>query len=95
MGVTIMVNSSHELAGQVAIVTGGARGIGAEIIREAKAGFTSNAEDANDLAGQIIKLFHTSIQIRTQMGLNARKYFEIEFEREILLDKLELILNAN
>ena len=29
------------------------------------------------------------------MGLNARNYFEIEFEREILLDKLELILNAN
>jgi 3-oxoacyl-[acyl-carrier protein] reductase len=29
-----MVNSSNELVGQVAIVTGGARGIGAEIIRE-------------------------------------------------------------
>ncbi len=34
MGVTIMVTSCHELAGQVAIVTGGARRIGAEIIRE-------------------------------------------------------------
>jgi NAD(P)-dependent dehydrogenase (short-subunit alcohol dehydrogenase family) len=34
MEVTIMVNVSNELDGQVAIVTGGARGIGAEIIRE-------------------------------------------------------------
>ncbi len=34
MGVTIMANSNNELDGQVAIVTGGARGIGAEILRE-------------------------------------------------------------
>ena len=34
MGVTIMAKSNNELDGQVAIVTGGARGIGAEILRE-------------------------------------------------------------
>jgi len=76
-------------------IIGSLDGIGAEIINEAKAGFTSNAESANDLADQIIKLFHTPIEMRNQMGLNARNYFEVEFEREILLDKLELILNAN
>ena len=76
-------------------IIGSLDGVGAEIIREAKAGFTSNAEDPNDLAKQIIKLFNTQIHIRTQMGLNARKYFEIEFEREVLLDKLELILNSD
>jgi len=76
-------------------IIGSLDGVGAEIIREAKAGFTSNAEDAISLADQIIKLFQTPIEIRTQMGLNARSYFEAEFEREILLDKLELIFNAN
>ena len=76
-------------------IIGSLDGIGAQIIREAKAGFTSNAEDANDLADQIIKLFHTPIEIRSQMGLNARNYFELNFERETLLDKLELILYEN
>lgn len=74
-------------------IIGSLDGIGAEIIIESKAGFTSKAESANDLADQIIKLFYTPIEIRNQMGLNARNYFEVEFEREILLDKLELILN--
>jgi glycosyltransferase involved in cell wall biosynthesis len=74
-------------------IIGSLDGLGAEIIIEAKAGFTSKAESANDLADQIIKLFYTPIEIRNQMGLNARNYFEVEFEREILLDKLELILN--
>ncbi len=76
-------------------IIGSLDGVGAEIIRDAKAGFTSSAESANDLAKQIIKLFHTPIEIRNQMGLNARKFFEVEFEREISLDKLELILNGN
>ena len=76
-------------------IIGSLDGVGAEIIKEAKAGFTSNAEAANDLADQVIKLFHTPIEIRMQMGLNARNYFEVEFEREILLDKLELILSGN
>ena len=76
-------------------IIGSLDGVGAEIIQDAKAGFTSSAESVNDLAIQIIKLFHTPIEIRNQMGLNARKYFELEFEREILLDKLELILNGN
>jgi glycosyltransferase involved in cell wall biosynthesis len=76
-------------------IVGSLDGIGAEIIIESKAGFTSCAEDANELANQIINLFHTPIEIRNQMGLNARNFFEVEFEREILLDKLELILNAS
>ncbi len=76
-------------------IVGSLDGVGAEIIKEAKAGFTSSSEAANDLACQIIKLFHTPIEIRNQMGINARNYFEVEFEREILLDKLELILNVN
>ena len=75
-------------------IIGSLDGVGAEIIRDAKAGFTSKAEDAYELANQIINLYNTPIEIRTQMGFNARKYFEVEFEREILLDKLELILNA-
>jgi glycosyltransferase involved in cell wall biosynthesis len=63
-----------------------------EIINEANAGYTSSAESADELANQIIKLYNTPNEIRNQMGVNARNYFEAEFEREILLDKLEYLL---
>jgi glycosyltransferase involved in cell wall biosynthesis len=73
-------------------IIGSLDGVGAEIINEAKAGYTSSAESADELANQIIKIYNTPNEIRNQMGVNARNYFEAEFEREILLDKLEYLL---
>ncbi|MDP1812051.1 MAG: glycosyltransferase family 4 protein [Sediminibacterium sp.] len=67
-------------------------GSGASIIEEALAGFTSPAENSILLAEAIFKLLHSSLEERKQFGMNGRKYFEQEFEREILLDKLESIL---
>lgn len=76
-------------------IIGSLDGSGASIIEEALAGFTSPAENSNLLAEAIFKLYHSSLEERKQFGMNGRKYFEQEFERKILLDKLESILCEN
>ncbi len=67
-------------------------GEGSRIIEEANAGFTSKAEDADDLARIIKKAILLNDSELKKMGENARKYFIEEFEREKLINKLEQIL---
>jgi len=74
-------------------IIGSLDGIGAIIINDAKCGFTANAESVEGLVKAIINLFNLSSDDRLTLGINARKYYEKEFEREALLDKLENILN--
>ena len=68
-------------------------GEGARIIEEAKAGFISGAEDALALKDSINKALALSAVELLQLGINARNYFEKEFERSQLIYKLELILS--
>jgi len=67
-------------------------GEGSRIIEESNAGFISPSEDALALANNIKKFFDLTIEEQKVLGYNARNYFNKEFDRELLLDKLELIL---
>lgn len=73
-------------------IIGSLDGIGAQIINDSKCGFTSKAESVEELVESILRLYNLSIQDRKLLGINGRNYFEKEFERESLLDKLENIL---
>ncbi|WP_316746897.1 glycosyltransferase family 4 protein [Pedobacter gandavensis] len=68
-------------------------GEGARIIKEAQAGIVAPSEDFESLAKAIEFLYFLSDDKRLSMGNSAREYFEKEFERETLIDKLEVILN--
>jgi glycosyltransferase involved in cell wall biosynthesis len=68
-------------------------GEGAKIVEEAKAGFTSNSEDIIGLKNVIMKMYLLPTWRHKELGDNARSYFEKEFEREMLIDKLESILS--
>jgi glycosyltransferase involved in cell wall biosynthesis len=68
-------------------------GEGSRIIQEANAGFTSPAEDTIALASIIKKFLSLNDQEQKALGKNARKYFCVEFEREMLVDRLESILS--
>jgi glycosyltransferase involved in cell wall biosynthesis len=68
-------------------------GEGARIVEDAKAGFTSNSEDIVGLMNAIKKMYLLPLNQQLELGDNARKYFEQEFEREMLIDKLESILS--
>lgn len=63
-------------------------GEGARIIEEANAGFVSPAENADALANTIICFLNLTCQEQIALGRNARLYFEQEFERELLVNKL-------
>ena len=68
-------------------------GEGSRIIEEANAGFTSPSEDYEGLVANIKKFLTLSNEEQKKLGQNGRAYFNIEFEREILVDKLEKILD--
>jgi glycosyltransferase involved in cell wall biosynthesis len=67
-------------------------GEGSRIIEEANAGFTSPSEDPLALATVIKKFIKLTNEEQKLLGKNARLYFNNEFERELLVDKLEALL---
>jgi len=67
-----------------------AAGETAEIIKEAKAGICSIPGDEHDLAEKIIELASMPKEALIEMGLNARAYYENNFDKEKLLDKLDV-----
>lgn len=68
-------------------------GEGSKIIRESNAGFTGPSEDYAGLVTNVKKFLNLSKEEQKILGQNGRAYFNIEFEREILVDRLEKILD--
>jgi glycosyltransferase involved in cell wall biosynthesis len=67
-------------------------GEGSRIIEEARAGITCPAGDPNALAEAVIKLYSMSKTERDTIGFNGRSYFEKNFERKGLIDRLERLM---
>jgi len=63
-------------------------GIGAQIVRESKSGYTSNAEDSLSLSNSIIDFSKLNFNQRKRLGKNAMDYYKKEFERSRLLNRL-------
>lgn len=66
-------------------------GEAAKIIKDAKAGFVSPAEDIQSLVKNILLALETDKEVLDGMGRNAQNYFKIEFSRKSVLDKIEAI----
>ena len=69
-------------------------GEGAKIITDAKCGVVSPAEDSISLSKKIKELIALDKFKHSEMGDNARTYYEKEFDRDCLLEKLEVIFNS-
>ena len=67
-------------------------GEGAKIVNDAKCGLTSPAEDSIALSKKIKELIALDEPSLNEMGNNGRIYYENEFGRNNLLEKLEKIL---
>ena len=63
-------------------------GIGAKIITESNSGFVSKAEDPESLANSVLEFCKLSDSEKFNLGINARKYYEKEFERSNLINRL-------
>jgi colanic acid biosynthesis glycosyl transferase WcaI len=68
-------------------------GDGGRIVEQAGAGASCAPGDPDALARLTEQFAALSASERESMGANARRYFELHFEREALLDRLEVILS--
>jgi glycosyltransferase involved in cell wall biosynthesis len=64
-------------------------GEGARVVAESGAGIAANAGDAAALADGVLKLYRMPRPEREAMGRRGREYFEQNFERSLLLSRLE------
>lgn len=65
------------------------------IIYAAKAGVSSLAGDAQGLSEIILELEKMSQQERNEMGMNARAYYQENFNKKILLAKMDLYFQVS
>lgn len=63
-------------------------GAGAEVVQEAGAGVTVQAEDASALAQAVVALYTMPEQQRIEMGVRGRRYYEEHFSHDKLVDEL-------
>ena len=72
-------------------ILGALDGIGNEIIKNSASGYAGAAENTKELASNILKLFNDNSATKKRFSENAISYFNIHFEKEMLLQKLESI----
>ena len=69
-------------------------GEGGKVVVDAKAGFSCAAESPHELVQNILKMKTLREKDISEMGENARKYYEDNFERSYLFDKAENIFRT-
>lgn len=67
-------------------IIGAVDGETARVIAQAQCGYCGNAEDADQLAENILKFAAAD---KAQMGLNARNYYETQFSKQGFIETLE------
>lgn len=67
-------------------------GEGAKVITEANAGLVCAAGDAGGLAAAVLEMAAMSVDQRRQLGVNGRAFAQKEFGRDLLMDRLEVLL---
>jgi colanic acid biosynthesis glycosyl transferase WcaI len=68
-------------------------GEGAKVISEANAGLVCAAGDAGGLAAAVLEMAAMSVDRRHQLGANGRAFAQREFDRNLLMDRLEALLH--
>ena len=69
-------------------------GIGAREVEDSGAGLTSAAGDADGLAAATKRLYNLSPRERQEMGKRARAHYDLNFDREMLIERLEGVLQS-
>ncbi len=74
-------------------ILAGLNGEGARVVREAGAGLTAAAENADALADAALMMYKKPKHERDAMGTRGREYFLAHFESGMLMDRLERLMN--
>lgn len=75
-------------------IIGSISGSGAKIILESDSGFISKPSDPNDLSRIVLKMANLENEVRINMGINARKYFDLNFNSKKLFKNLEILMDS-
>jgi glycosyltransferase involved in cell wall biosynthesis len=67
-------------------------GEGADVVVESGAGIACPASDPERLAESVMSLYRMSKEERQIMGRNGRAYFEANYERELVIGKIEQLM---
>jgi colanic acid biosynthesis glycosyl transferase WcaI len=67
-------------------------GEGAKVITEANAGLVCGAGDAVGLAAAVLQMAAMTVNERRELGENGRSFAQKEFDRGLLMDRLETML---
>ena len=67
-------------------------GEGAQVIRSARAGLVCAAGDSTGLSDAVLAMADMALEDRQAMGRNGREYAQNEFDRDMLMDRLEQML---
>jgi colanic acid biosynthesis glycosyl transferase WcaI len=69
-------------------------GEGARVVVDSGSGLVCPAESPEALADVVLSLYHTPSEKRAAMGHAGRAYYEANFEREMLLSRLERLIEG-
>jgi hypothetical protein len=64
-------------------------GIGNKLIVNANCGYSCKAGDYEQLSNNILKMYYEKESKMNQFGLNAKKFYDDNFAKEVTLNKLE------
>lgn len=64
-------------------------GEGARVVDEAGAGFVCQSGSPEELAQAVLKMYATPKLEREKMGASGREYYDANFDRDMLLDRIE------
>ncbi len=67
-------------------------GEGSRVVSEAKCGLTANSGDYRKLADNVKKLYSMDKEHREQMGMEGKKYYDKNFAKDIIIDRVNNIL---
>ena len=70
-------------------------GEGARVVEEAGAGLTCAAENPEALAETIREVYCMTPEARRALGERGRAYYDANFDRDVLADRLESWLGEN
>jgi len=65
----------------------------ARLIKEANCGYSASAESSEELFNVTLKLFNMDSNQRKQLALNARNFYQENFQHDMLINKLTKYLN--
>ena len=69
-------------------------GAGAKVVTESNCGYVAKPGDHIELAKSVLQLSKASKSERFEMGRRALNYYNLEFNREYLIDKLDARMNS-